>query len=693
LTDRNIEGNKASETPVLILKRSLLGEEVKHSNIMAARIIAETVRSSLGPKGMDKMLIDSFGDVTITSDGRMILDEMDIQHPAAKMMLEVARSQDETVGEGTTTAVVMAGELLGKAERLLDQNIQSTAIISGYEKAVQKALETLEKASIPTRIDDLATFRKVAMTSIASKVVAEHKEYLADVTVQAIFAVAEKDSDGFNIDLDNVKVEKKLGRSVRETQLVHGIALEKEVAHDRMPKHIDNARIALLDCLLEIEKTEMSAETRIKDPERMKAFLDQETTMLRGMVDKVKASGANVVFCQKGIGDMALHFLAKEGILAARRVKKSDMEKLAKASGGKIVTNLGGITSADLGCAALVEERKIGEDKMTFIEGCKNPKTVTVLIRGESQRIIDEAERSVYDAMFVVKDVIEEPKIVAGGGAAESEIAEALREYAAKQTGNERLVIEAFADSVETVPIALAENAGLDAIDLVCELRASHKSGGVFDGIDVLIGKIGNMKERGILEPLLVKKQTLKSSLEAAKMILKLDDVIAGGGVKTPSTSLKEPREAFSAPNLSKELRNKNWIFFVPLIEETISMLEAKTKAPDSFDSFLEATIDAEKGMKSDIDRDLMTALRTHLVHAHAFAEVGIKNRPRALEEAREHLDRILELLKVANEVDKMAEKLGLRRLEAEDLRKIDEIEGRSVYTTRKPRDRACKKG
>jgi thermosome len=533
--------------PVLILKEGSSrsrGREAQHTNIMAARIIAETVKSSLGPKGMDKMLVDSFGDVTITSDGRTILDEMDVQHPAAKMMVEVAKTQDNEAGDGTTTAVILAGELLAKAEELIGKNIHPTIIIDGYKKASEKALEVLEKIAIPVNLNSPEYLKKTAMTSMASKLVAEHREYLADLAVKAILQVAEKEDGKYKADVDDVKVEKKPGESIRDTMLINGIVLDKEVVHSGMPKRVENAKIALLDCPLEIEKTEFDAKINIESPEQMDAFLKQEEAMLKDMVEKLAAVDANVVLCQKGIDDMAQHFLARKGILAVRRIKKSDMEKLAKATGGKIITNLDDMSPADLGYASLVEERKIGDDKMTFVEGCKHPRAVTILIRGATERIVDEAERSVHDALCVVRDIVEEPKVLAGGGAPELEIARALKKYAETLPGREQLAVKSFAEALEAIPATLTENAGLDPIDILSELRAKHEKGETWTGIEVHSGKVQDMREAGVFEPISVKKQVVKSATEAASMILKIDDVIAAGKAKTPPMPPKGPPES-----------------------------------------------------------------------------------------------------------------------------------------------------
>ncbi|UCD26153.1 MAG: TCP-1/cpn60 chaperonin family protein [Candidatus Bathyarchaeota archaeon] len=526
-------------TPVLILKEGSSrerGRGAQHGNIMAAKIVAEAVKSALGPKGMDKMLVDSFGDVTITSDGRTILDEMDIQHPAAKMMVEVAKAQDDEVGDGTTTAVIIAGELLGQAEDLVNKNVHPTVIIDGYRKAGNKALETLEKIAIPVKSEDKGPLKKVAMTSMASKLVAENRDYLADVVTSAILHVAQKVEDQYTVDLDDIMIEKKAGESLTDTKLIEGIVLDKEVVHPGMPKRVENAKVALLDRALEVEKTEFDAKLNIESPEQMEAFLQQEEKMMKEMVETIAKKKVNVLICQKGIDDMIQHFLARRSIMAVRRAKKSDMEKLAKATGGKVVTNLDDFTKEDLGYAKLVEERKIGDDKLTFIEGCKNPRSVAILIRGGTERIIDEAERSIHDALCVVRDVVEEPKIVAGGGAPELEVARVLREFADTLLGREALAVERYAEALEAVPTTLSENAGLDPIDIISELRARHEKGEIWAGVDVHEGKVSDMKKLEILEPLAVKKQIIKSTTEAASMILKIDDVIASGKMKAPPT-------------------------------------------------------------------------------------------------------------------------------------------------------------
>jgi thermosome len=532
-----LSSQQGGGVPVLVLKEGSnrsRGKEAQNSNIEAAKIVAEVIKSSLGPKGMDKMLVDSFGDVTITSDGRTILDEMDIQHPAAKMMVEVAKTQDNEAGDGTTTAVIISGELLNRAQALIEKGVHPTIIIDGYRKASEKALEILEKIAIQVDLNSQDYLKKVAMTSMASKLVAEHKEYLADIAVKAILAVAEKEGEKYKVDVDDVKVEKKAGESVRDTKLIQGIVLDKEISHSGMPKRVEKAKIALLDCALEIEKTEFDAKINIESPEQMEAFLKQEEDMMRDMVDKIAKTGANVVLCEKGIDDMVQHFLARKGIIAVRRNKKSDMEKLAKATGGKVVSNLDSITSEDLGYAALVEERKIGDDKMTFIEGCKHPKAVTILIRGGTQRIVDEAERSLHDALCVVRDVVQEPKVLAGGGSPELEVSRGLKKYAETLPGREQLAVVAFAEALEAIPTTLTENAGLDPIDILSDLRSRHEKGETWAGIEVNTGKAQDMTKAGVFEPLAVKKQIIKSGTEASTMLLKIDDVIASGKMKTP---------------------------------------------------------------------------------------------------------------------------------------------------------------
>lgn len=530
---------QAGGVPVLVLKEGSnrsRGREAQHANITAAKIVAESVRSSLGPKGMDKMLVDNFGDVTITSDGRTILDEMDIQHPAAKMLVEVSKTQDNEVGDGTTSAVIVAGELLNRAEELIDKNVHPIIIIDGYRKAAEKALEVLDKIAIKVDPENAETLKKIAETSMAGKLVADSREFLADLVVKAMLEVAEKDGKNWKVDVDDVKVEKKTGESLSETKLINGIVLDKEIVHSGMPKRVEKAKIALLDASLEIEKTEFDSKINIETPDQIEAFLNQEEAILKDMADKIAKSGANVVICQKGIDDMAQHFLAKKGVIAIRRAKKSDMEKLAKATGGKIVSKIDSIASGDLGYAALVEERKIGDDKMTFIEGCKNPQAVTLLIRGATDRLTAETERSLHDALCVVRDTITEPKMVAGGGAPEIEMSSVIRKYAETLPGKEQLAVMIFAEALETIAVALTQNAGLEPIDVISELRSKHDQGETWYGIEVREGKTQDMSKIGVFEPITVKKQIIKSATEAATMILKIDDVIASGKMKAPPT-------------------------------------------------------------------------------------------------------------------------------------------------------------
>ena len=530
-------GTGAGTVPVLVLKEGTgrtRGKTAQRNNIMAAKIIGEVLRSTLGPRGMDKMLVDSLGDVTVTNDGATILKEIDVQHPAAKMLVEAAKTQDNAVGDGTTTVVVVASELLRKAEELLDQNIHPTLVVSGYRKAAQQALEELNQLAKEVSREDNETLRNVASTAVRSKAIAAAREKILDTAIKAVKTIAEQRGKRWVADVDLVQITKKAGGSFADTRLINGLIIDKEVVHSGMPKRTDNAKIALLECPLEIEKTEISAEIRIRDPTQMKAFLDEEAKMLKEMVEKIRKAGANVVFCQKGIDDMAQHFLAKQGILAARRIKKSDMEKLARAAGGRIVTNIEDLTAKDLGEAEFVEERRIGDDKMIFVEGCKNPRSVGILIRGGFERFVDEAERAVHDALSVVADVYEDPKIVPGGGAVEAELARRLRTYAAKVGGREQLAIEAFADSLEVVPKALAENAGLDPIDIMVDLRAKHeKPDGLGWGVDVFKGKTADMWKQGVIEPKSVKEQAVKSAVEAVAMILRIDDVIAAAKMKT----------------------------------------------------------------------------------------------------------------------------------------------------------------
>ncbi len=518
-------------TQILVLKegtRRERGKGAQSNNIAAAKAVADAVRSTLGPRGMDKMLVDSLGDVVITNDGVTILKEIDIEHPAAKMLVEVAKTQDEEAGDGTTTAVILAGELLKKAEDLIEQNIHPTVIASGYRQASDKAREVLEKVATKITIKDTEVLKKVAMTAMSSKSASGHKELLADISVKAVTTVAEQKADGsYFVDDDNIQVVKKQGGSIADTELVDGIIVDKERVHPGMPGEVQDAKVALVDAALEVKKTEIDAKIEITDPTQLQAFLNEEEAMLKRMVETVRKSGANVIFSQKGIDDLAQHYLAKDGIYAVRRVKKSDMEKLAKATGGKIVTKLDELSKDDLGYAKQVFEKKIGDDEMTFVTGCKNPKAVSILIRGGTEHVVDEVERSLEDSTSVVAVAIEDGKVITGGGSSAVEISQSLRDQAATVGGREQIAIEAFADAVETIPRTLAENAGLDPIDILIELRKEHKKGNKHAGINVFSGKVSDMRKENVIEPIRVGSQAISSATDAAVMILRIDDVIA----------------------------------------------------------------------------------------------------------------------------------------------------------------------
>jgi len=519
--------------PVLVLKESALqqkGRDAQKNNIAAAKLVAELVKTSLGPRGLDKMLVDSLGDVTITNDGATILKEIDTQHPAAKMMVEISKTIDTEVGDGTTSSVIFAGALLEKAEKLLEKDVHSTIIIDGYQAASEKALELLAKLAKTVKPDDRESLIKIAKTSMQSKLVSEDSAPLSKLVVDSILKIAEKDGDKHSVDLDNLKVEKKAGGSIDDTSLINGIVLDKEIVHSGMPTKAENAKIALVNAALEVEKTEMSAEIRISDPTQMQQFLEEENKMLKSMVDKIHNIGANVLICQKGIDDIAQHYLSKHGVLAVRRVKESDMTKLAKATGGRISTNLDDISASDLGSAEIVQQKKVESDKWVFIEGCKNPRSVTVLIRGGSQRVVDEVDRSLHDALMVVKDVVEKPSIVAGGGSPEAYLAAELNEWSSSSEGREQLAIKQYAEAFESIPLTIAENAGMDPIDTIITLRANQSSGKQTVGINAKESKIGDMFRLDIVEPLVVKEQIIKSATEAACMILRIDDVIAVSG-------------------------------------------------------------------------------------------------------------------------------------------------------------------
>jgi archaeal chaperonin len=528
--------------PIVLLREGTTetkGNQAQRNNIIAAKTIAEIVRTSLGPRGMDKMLVNSLGDVTITNDGATILKEMDIQHPAAKMMVEISKATDNEVGDGTTSTVVLAGSLLSKAEDLIAKGVHPTVIVDGYRMASDKAIEILKEASTKVDPTDRQILGKIARTSMASKLVSVNADPLSKIVIDAVLAVAEKSGDNnFKVDIDNIKVEKKAGGSIEDTKLIQGIVLDKEVVHAAMPKRVENANIALLNAALEIEKTEMSAEIRISDPQQMQMFLEEENRMLKSMADKISAAGANVLLCQKGIDDLAQHYLAKAGILAVRRAKESDMNNLAKATGGRVISNIDELSAADLGFAKLVEERKVETDRWVFVEGCRNPKAVSILVRGGSQRVVDEAERSVHDAIMTVKDVVEYPYITVGAGAFEVYISQKIREWSASLSGRSQLAAERFADSLEEIAIALAENAGMDPLDTQTQLRAKSALAKPKYGVDVINGKVADMAAKDVYEPLKVKEQVINAATEASSMILRIDDVIAAskpkGGVPGP---------------------------------------------------------------------------------------------------------------------------------------------------------------
>jgi len=519
--------------PVLVLKESALqqkGKDAQQNNIAAAKLVAELVKSSLGPRGLDKMLVDSLGDVTITNDGATILKEIDVQHPAAKMIVEISKTVDNEVGDGTTSSVVFGGALLARAEDLLKKDVHSSTIIEGFQAASEKVLEIYSQLSKKVEPDDKATLLKIASTSMQSKLISEDSSSLSKIVVDAILSIATKKGDEYFVDLENIKVEKKPGGSIDDTQIVKGIVLDKEIVHSGMPTRIDNASIALINSALEIEKTEMSAEIRITDPTQMQMFLEEENRMLKTMVDKLHDVGANVLICQKGIDDIAQHYLAKHGIMAVRRVKESDMIKLSKATDGRVISNLDDLTEKDLGSADLAHQKKVESDKWVFIEGCKHPQSVTLLIRGGTQRVIDEVDRSIHDSLMVVKDVIEKPEIVAGGGAPESFAAAQLKDWADNFDGREQLAIKKYAEALEIIPLTISENAGMDPIDTMATLRSKQNQGQKWTGIDAKNTKIADMMAINVVEPIAVKEQIIKSATEAACMILRIDDVIAVSG-------------------------------------------------------------------------------------------------------------------------------------------------------------------
>ncbi|HHH77938.1 MAG TPA: thermosome subunit [Thermoplasmatales archaeon] len=523
----------SGKQPILILKEGTereRGRDAQHNNIRAAMAIADAVRSTLGPKGMDKMLVDSMGDVVITNDGVTILKEIDVEHPAAKMIVEVAKTQDEECGDGTTSAVILAGELLKKALDLVEQDVHPTVIADGYRLASKKACDILESIAEDVKPDDEKILKEIAGTSLTGKAAAANKDLLSDISYKAVKAVSDEENGKVTVDLDNIKIEKKHGGSVEDTELIEGIVLDKERVHPSMPKSVKKAKILLLNTALEVKKTEVDAQIRISDPTQLQKFLDEEEAMLRKMVEKIKASGANVVLCQKGIDDLAQHYLAKAKIFAVRRVKKSDMEKLARATGASVISELDEIEASDLGYAGKVEERKIGDDEMVFVTECKKAKAVTILIRGGTEHVVDEIERGMHDALSVVAATLEDGKMTAGGGSAATEISLALRDYASSVGGREQMAVEAFADAIEVIPKSLATNAGLDAIDMLIELKKAHKEGKKYHGVDIFKGKPGDMKKMNVMEPMRVGMQAIRSATETAVMILRIDDVIASKG-------------------------------------------------------------------------------------------------------------------------------------------------------------------
>ncbi|MBS7625576.1 TCP-1/cpn60 chaperonin family protein [Candidatus Bathyarchaeota archaeon] len=534
-----------SGQPILILKEGATrarGREAQRANIMAARIVSEALKTSLGPRGMDKMLVDSIGEVTVTNDGATVLKEMSVEHPAAKMMVEVAKTQDQEVGDGTTTAVMIAGELLSRAQALMEKGVHPATLVEGFTVACEKARSYLDGISVRVKPTDKEMLRKIAEVAMATKTLADEKDMLAEIASEAVLAVAEKKDDKYIVDIEDVKVEKKAGGSLSNTKLVKGIVVDKEIVHARMPKRVEKAKIAMIIKPFEIEKPEFDSKLSIENPAQLEAFVSREEKLLEEMVDKLASTGANVLFCQRGIDDAAQYYMAKRGILATRRVKVADMERLAKATGGKVVTEVAHLQESDLGYADVVEEVKVGKDRMLFVEGCKNPRSVTIMVRGGNERMIYEAERAIHDAICVIRDVVQEPRIVAGGGAPEAEVARRLRDYARKTPGRLQLPILAFAEALESIPMILAENAGLDPIDILVEMRARHDKGEIWSGIDPVKGKVVDMYKTNVYEPLSVKRQALLSATEAANMILRIDDLIAVGKSKseTPSKGSEE---------------------------------------------------------------------------------------------------------------------------------------------------------
>ncbi len=535
-----MSAQQQQQVPIVVLKEGTTetkDKDAQRNNITAAKLVAELVKSSLGPRGMDKMLVDPLGDVTITNDGATILKDIDVQHPAAKMMVEVSKSIDNEVGDGTTSSVVVAGSLLEKAKELIDKGVHPTLIVDGYKKCSIKANEILR--TIATKVDasDKVVLNKISETSMSSKMVSANSKHLSKIVVDAILATTDDTGDEYHVDIDNIKVDKKPGGSIDDTSLVRGVILDKEVAHAAMPKRIEDAKIALVNSPLEIEKTEIDAKISISSPEQIQSFMDEENRILKNMVDKVTSAGANILVCQKGIDDLAQHYLSKANVLAVRRVKDSDMAKLSRATGGRIVTNIEELSTNDLGYSKLVEERKVESDKWVFIEGCKNPKALSVLIRGGSQRVVDEAERSIHDALMSVKDVLEYPYITAGGGAPEAVVAQRLREWSVSLPGREQLAAEKYADALDSIPLTLARNAGMDVIDTQVQLHSKISGSRTPKiGIDVMNAKIADMSSKGIYEPLAVKENIINSATETASLILRIDNVIEASKTKDMPT-------------------------------------------------------------------------------------------------------------------------------------------------------------
>ena len=519
----------ANQQPIFILPEGstrTIGKDAQRNNITAAKLVAETVRTTLGPKGMDKMIVDSLGDVTVTNDGVTILEEMQIEHPAAKMIVEIAKTQEDQVGDGTTTAVVFAGELLKNAERLLEQEIHPTVITKGYRQAAEKAQEILGKIAKPVTIEDSDILKNIAITAMTGKGAEAAKEHLSGIGVQAVKQVA----DGQNLNLDDIKIEKKVGGGTEDSELIQGIVLDKERVHSGMPRQVKNAKIAVLDTALEIKSTETDTKIQVTDPSQMQAFIEQEEKMIKDMVDIVIKSGATTVICQKGIDDLAQHFLSKAGIYAVRRVKKSDMEKISRATGAKIISNLKELSEEDLGTSGAVEEQTVGDEEMTYIKECKNAKSVTFLIRGGTQHVVDEAERAVKDALGDVISAVKDGRVVGGAGATEIALARELRKFANSLSGREQLAVESFAEAVEIIPRTLAENSGLDPIDMLTDMRSKHDAGLTWAGLNVFTGKVVDSWEAGVIEPLKIKTQAIKSASEVSELILRIDDIIAGTG-------------------------------------------------------------------------------------------------------------------------------------------------------------------